>query len=209
MKLKKEILHFSTVENNWLNLLDNSHKQSRKICECAKIIRIEDASLSELLQCWLDITKGREIPPGSVVVIFSASHLLLEGLNGYISDLVKELRRFDSIFGGGLFAIPGLPVFLDGCSSPELIRDLWDMMCWLKHIGKIDLKRGWCALMESFIGKGGGVRNSRGTAGLKLGFRMTSGHTPLAHGSATAARLYLMRCRRSARLWKSVLLPDF
>ena len=136
--------------------------------ECAKIIRIEDASLSELLQCWLDITKGREIPPGSVVVIFSASHLLMEGLNGYISDLVKELRRFDSIFEGGLFAIPGLPVFLDGCSSPELIRDLWDMMCWLKHIGNLDLKRGWCALMESFIGKGGGGKEFQGNRRIKV-----------------------------------------
>jgi hypothetical protein len=45
---------------------------------------------------------------------------------------------------------------MEGCGSPELIRDLWDLMCWLKHIGKLDLKRGWCALIESFIGGGGG-----------------------------------------------------
>jgi hypothetical protein len=30
------------------------------------------------------------------------------------------------------------------------------MMGWLKHIGKLDLKKGWTALMESFIGGGGG-----------------------------------------------------
>ncbi len=124
--------------------------------ECVQIILIEDASLSELLQCWLDITKGKEIPPGSVVVIFSATHLLMEGLNGYVSDLVRELRRFDSIFEEGLFAIPGVLVFMEGCGSLELIRDLWDLMCWLKHIRKLDLKQGWCALMESFIGGGGG-----------------------------------------------------
>ena len=80
----------------------------------------------------------------------------MEGLNGYVSDLVRELRRFDSIFEEGLFAIPGVLVFMEGCGSLELIRDLWDLMCWLKHIGKLDLKRGWCSLMESFIGRGGG-----------------------------------------------------
>ncbi len=30
MKLKKNILHFSTLENNWLELLDKAHKQSQK-----------------------------------------------------------------------------------------------------------------------------------------------------------------------------------
>jgi len=41
MKLKKEILHFSTVENNWLNLLDNSHKQSRKIRESVLLVNFD------------------------------------------------------------------------------------------------------------------------------------------------------------------------
>jgi hypothetical protein len=80
----------------------------------------------------------------------------MEGLNGYVSDMVRELRRFDAIFEEGLFAIPGVPILMEGCTSPELIRDLWDLMSWMKHIGKLDLKRGWCALMESLIGKGGG-----------------------------------------------------
>jgi hypothetical protein len=133
--------------------------------ECVKIVRIEDGSLSELLQCWLDITKGKDIPAGSVVVIFSATHLLMEGLNGYVSDMVRELRRFDAIFEEGLFAIPGVPILMEGCTSPELIRDLWDLMSWMKHIGKLDLKRGWCALMESLIGKGGGGGFSRESPG--------------------------------------------
>jgi hypothetical protein len=38
----------------------------------------------------------------------------MEGLNGYVSDLVRELRRFDSIFEGGLFAIPGFRYFWRG-----------------------------------------------------------------------------------------------
>ncbi len=56
--------------------------------ECAKIIRIEDGTVTELVQCWLDLTKGKEIPAGSVLVISSATHLLMEGLSGYVADLV-------------------------------------------------------------------------------------------------------------------------
>jgi len=69
--------------------------------------------------------------------------------------MVRELRRFDAIFEEGMFVIPGVPILMEGCASPELIRDLWDLMSWMKHIGKLDLKRGWCALMESLIGRGG------------------------------------------------------
>ncbi len=37
----------------------------------------------------------------------------------------------------------------------DLMSYLWDLMSWMKHVGKLDLKRGWCALMESLIGRGG------------------------------------------------------
>jgi hypothetical protein len=41
MKLKKELSHFSAVENNWLELLDNSHKQSRKFREAVLLVNFD------------------------------------------------------------------------------------------------------------------------------------------------------------------------
>jgi hypothetical protein len=41
--------------------------------ECLKIIRIEKM-LGEIVGCFLDFIKGRELPAGSTVVIFSATH---------------------------------------------------------------------------------------------------------------------------------------
>jgi hypothetical protein len=131
----------------------------------------------------------------------------MEGLSGYVADLIKELKRIDSLFRGGIIATPGIPIFLGGCGSPEVIRDLWDMIGWLKHIGKLDLKKGWTALMESFIGRGGG-RGSRGTGNLGIGFRKHSGPTPPAPGSAPAARLSIMRCRRYQWNWRERLSQD-
>ncbi len=104
----------------------------------------------------------------------------MEGLNGYVSDLVRELRRFDSIFEEGLFAIPGVPILMEGCKSPELIRDLWDLMCWLKHIGKLDLKRGWCDLRSypsrSWVSTGGAtLYNEVPPASISLEERIITG----------------------------------
>jgi hypothetical protein len=38
MKLKKNVLQFSTLENNWLDLLDKAHKQSQKIRESVLLV---------------------------------------------------------------------------------------------------------------------------------------------------------------------------
>jgi hypothetical protein len=59
--------------------------------------------------------------------------------------------------GGGIIAIPGIPVLLGGCKSSELLRDLWDMMGWLKQIGKLELKKAWSEVVTRLIGKGGGA----------------------------------------------------
>jgi len=120
--------------------------------EFAKIIRIEDGTLSELIGVWLEITKGKKIPAGSVVVIFSSTHLLMEGLEVYAEDQVEILNRMDRIFNGGIITIPGIPVFMGGCDSPDLIRDLWDMLGWLKHIEELKLWRGWYELVGSLVG---------------------------------------------------------
>ena len=70
--------------------------------------------LGEIVGCFLDLVKGRELPAGSTVVIFSATHLMMRGLTGYVSDMSSELSRLDRIFRGGLLSLPGIPVLLGG-----------------------------------------------------------------------------------------------
>ncbi len=69
--------------------------------ECLKIIRIENGMLGELVGCFLDLFQGKILPAGSMVVLFSATHLLMRGLSGYISDLSDEMNRLDRVFRGG------------------------------------------------------------------------------------------------------------
>jgi hypothetical protein len=68
--------------------------------------------LGEIVGCFLDLFKGRELPAGSTVVIFSATHLMMRGLSGYVSDMSSELSRLDRIFRGAF------------CPSPEF-RSCW------------------------------------------------------------------------------------
>jgi len=61
--------------------------------ECLKIIRIENGMLGELVGCFLDLFRGKILPAGSTVVLFTTTHLLMRGLSRYISDLSTEMNR--------------------------------------------------------------------------------------------------------------------
>jgi hypothetical protein len=85
--------------------------------ECLKIIRIENGSLSEIVTCFLDLMKGKEIPAGSVALIFSAAHLQMRGVAGYMADMGVEVARINSTFRGGVVTLPGIPILLGGCGG--------------------------------------------------------------------------------------------
>ncbi len=80
--------------------------------QCIKIIKVEDGGLAEIVNVWHDITKGRDFPAGSVVVLASASHLNLHGVNGYLPDLSFPGLRKN--FGGGGICFPGVPILGGG-----------------------------------------------------------------------------------------------
>jgi hypothetical protein len=74
--------------------------------QCLKIMKFEDGGLAEIVNVWLDITKGRDFPAGSVVVLAAASHLNLHGVNGYVPDLAVEFSRIEKKFGGEVYLLP-------------------------------------------------------------------------------------------------------
>ncbi len=69
--------------------------------ECLKIIRLENGSLAELVTCFLELTRGKSIQAGSVIMLFSTAHLQMRGVAGYMADLCGELNRIHSVFKGG------------------------------------------------------------------------------------------------------------
>ena len=69
--------------------------------ECLKIVRLENGSLSEIVSCFLETMAGKGVPAGSVIILFSAAHLQMRGVAGYMADLATELSRLNNAFQGG------------------------------------------------------------------------------------------------------------
>jgi hypothetical protein len=97
--------------------------------ECLKILQIEDGTLVELIDAFLDITKGFSVPAGSVVVISSASHLARVGTAAEYADVGDRLR---GVVGGGIELVHGFPILLSGTEDSALIRSLVDLGHWLE-----------------------------------------------------------------------------
>jgi hypothetical protein len=99
--------------------------------------------LGELVGCFLDLFRGKILPAGSTVVLFSATHLLMRGLSGYISDLSVEMNRLDRVFRGGILSLPGIPIFIDGCNNRTVTRETIDLGSGRKQLAnRSRLKRG-------------------------------------------------------------------
>jgi hypothetical protein len=80
---------FSPTKTFWLHCLA-SKGNARKSFELRTGLSLSWCSAGSTSQ-----KRGKEIPAGSVLVISSATHLLMEGLSGYVADLIKELKKID------------------------------------------------------------------------------------------------------------------
>jgi hypothetical protein len=123
---------------------------------CLKIIRIENGILSELVSCLLDLTRGRGIPTGSVILLCSASHLQMRGVGGYMADLRNENERLMAISRGGVICLSGIPVLSGGCSDSTAIRAILELGNWLKLSGEQFLKATWGKVQSEIHAHGRG-----------------------------------------------------
>jgi hypothetical protein len=112
--------------------------------DCVGIVRVEDGKLSEILELFRDIFReyikpAGQLPPGSVVMIGSLSHLSLYGLQHYTEELVRTMAILGSEIGVGSMVIPYVPIPLAGISADDVIRELLDFDCWLSGSGLGDV----------------------------------------------------------------------
>jgi hypothetical protein len=107
--------------------------------------------LDELVTCLLDLFRGKVLPAGSAVVLFSATHLMMRGLSGYISDMSREMGKLDRIFRGGLLSVPGIPIFLGGCDNRVVTMELIEFGEWAKTTGEPFPAQTWETLGSGII----------------------------------------------------------
>jgi hypothetical protein len=94
---------------------------------CIKIILVENGSIPDLVDEFLCQLGNRRVPPGSVVLIFSASHLLNVGLSQYTADLVEANRVVEEKVGRETIFQPLPTILLGGTDSAQLIRSIAEL----------------------------------------------------------------------------------
>jgi len=112
--------------------------------DCIGVIRVEDGSLAEITALFRDVFRNYTrpagcLPPGSIILLGSISHLAMNGLQQYVEDLVRYLAIISSEVGGGAIVIPYVPIPLAGITSEELLRDMIDLDSWITGSGLGDL----------------------------------------------------------------------
>jgi hypothetical protein len=96
---------------------------------------VEDAKLNELGDAFLEFSKGFEIPSGSVIILFSASHLAWTGTAAYARDWLSVRGKILRILGGGVEIVQGFPLLQAGTADISFIRGLMDLELWHDQLG--------------------------------------------------------------------------
>ena len=101
---------------------------------------------------------------GSIILIFSASHLASVGLTAYIEDLVAANRRIFGVLGSGIYFTWAPPLLLSGTCNSDLIISISALTAWISTaVGEEStLSAASKAAIETILknGGGGGQNNS-------------------------------------------------
>jgi len=128
--------------------------------KCIKILRIEGGRLGELADKMMSITAGWHIPPGSLILIGSLSHLAETGFAAYASDLCNAVAKLSVHFRGSISVAPAPFSLAEDTEDSHLIRSIYDLYGWvsscLKHVEGLSLT-ALSTAMEGLIYNGGGA----------------------------------------------------
>ena len=102
--------------------------------ECLKILRLEDGTLADLANIFLESVKQFVVPAGSVVLLHSISHLAWAGPAAYCEDFVRARQRIYAVYRSSLTVIGGLSLLANGCRDPNLAQDLATVSIWMETV---------------------------------------------------------------------------
>jgi hypothetical protein len=124
---------------------------------CISVIRIEDASLAELVDILVDMMGGVKFPPGSIVLMGSVTYLHGLGVENYAREWVAQIERMGKVWEG-VNVCPLFPV--TGESLPgSLGVSLLELGCWFATVyenGILGLRGPWNAFLGSIPERLGG-----------------------------------------------------
>jgi hypothetical protein len=102
--------------------------------QCLKIIRTENGELMTMVSNFL-LKYGSAIGKKDLIFIGSASQLLREGVEGYISSLLDTMDRLSVGDRRECKVLPAPLILLNGCNEPMLIKALLELHDWVRMSG--------------------------------------------------------------------------
>jgi hypothetical protein len=99
--------------------------------ECLKIIQVENGSLTELVEVFLGLTRGFDVPAGAVVLLSSPSHAAAVGTADYTAEFVRSAGRLRGAFMGGVTVLHGIPFLIGGTGNSAAIRAIAEIAHWI------------------------------------------------------------------------------
>jgi hypothetical protein len=118
-------------------------------------------SLGDLVEELFRQVGNRRVPPGTAVLLWSASQLGNVGTAAYAEDLVDAMKTIQVKFGKNTRVGPLAPTLLGGCKNPALIRSIFEIAYWVEHLFRFDatfLRDSHEAAMQIIIASAEGNR---------------------------------------------------
>jgi hypothetical protein len=97
---------------------------------CLAILRVENGTLHELAMELLRRVRGSIIEAGSIIMLFSATHLALSGTAAYCEDLVNVIVMLKKEMGEHLWYTAMPHFFSGGCQDEITIRLAVEVNAW-------------------------------------------------------------------------------
>jgi hypothetical protein len=93
------------------------------------------SSLTDLVDVFLGMSRGFDMPAGTVVLLASPSHAATIGTADYASEFVRASGRLRNAFMGGVNVLHGIPFLLGGTQNTPAIRTIAEIEQWVTCTG--------------------------------------------------------------------------
>ena len=129
---------------------------------CVRVIRLELGDIKRLMKLFLSTMRSFAIPPGSIVIVSSATQLATEGIQGYLKSLCEARDMLYEVYGGEVELLAGPPFLIHGADHPGLIRGILEMREWATRAqsSSPSLNLSWMCAADMVIELGTGGKQA-------------------------------------------------
>jgi hypothetical protein len=97
------------------------------------VLRVEDGSLYEITEAFLDLVKRKMVRPGSLIMLGSLTQLARVGTAFYVGEWCKARDKIMRELGDVL-VVPSFPLLSDEAYGQHLVRSLAEFMDWFDDL---------------------------------------------------------------------------